>query len=256
MHDLSSKERTGDVESSSAQRIPPMPPCEWIPEERPPRPPAERGSSSDPSANRPERTRQQQEPGARRTRGRAGLLSSVRPAGPRWATGPAMSARAARASGARRTPATREDGITAPGGHHADDRLHEHGHTADERRRPGRAPRPVHPQQRADRPHRPAAAPRRQVHAGARGPARRRGVGVRDHRGRCAPHRRAAAARRGDPRTPVPRLVDGLPHGRRRDPPPAPRLRRLPRPPASAAARPDAPSRARWLLEWFRTHPA
>jgi hypothetical protein len=26
--------------------------------------------------------------------------------------------------------------------------------------------------------------------------------------------------------------------------------------PASAAARPDAPSRARWLLEWFRTHPA
>ncbi|OUE07395.1 hypothetical protein C5B94_14890 [Clavibacter michiganensis] len=26
--------------------------------------------------------------------------------------------------------------------------------------------------------------------------------------------------------------------------------------PASAAARPDAPSRARWLLEWFRSHPA
>ncbi|CCE74055.1 BLUF domain-containing protein [Clavibacter nebraskensis] len=25
--------------------------------------------------------------------------------------------------------------------------------------------------------------------------------------------------------------------------------------PASAEARPDAPSRARWLLEWFRTHP-
>nr|WP_255526443.1 BLUF domain-containing protein [Clavibacter sp. VKM Ac-2872] len=25
--------------------------------------------------------------------------------------------------------------------------------------------------------------------------------------------------------------------------------------PVSAAARPDAPSRARWLLEWFRTHP-
>ena len=26
--------------------------------------------------------------------------------------------------------------------------------------------------------------------------------------------------------------------------------------PAEAAARPDAPSRARWLLEWFRSHPA
>ncbi|KZC94538.1 MULTISPECIES: BLUF domain-containing protein [Clavibacter] len=25
--------------------------------------------------------------------------------------------------------------------------------------------------------------------------------------------------------------------------------------PAEAAARPDAPSRARWLLEWFRSHP-
>jgi hypothetical protein len=25
--------------------------------------------------------------------------------------------------------------------------------------------------------------------------------------------------------------------------------------PAVAAARPDAPSRARWLLEWFRSHP-